>query len=102
MNCCSLALVLVKRISDKALKKVNKSKRLKSKTKKVAPDGAQQGESTNNAEEEGDASQSDDEDDGTALKNVQAQLVALLSFKEALCSGKVHFFLRLSIFSRSK
>ncbi len=73
MNCCSLALVLVKKISEKVMKRVQKVKKARKKKGEVEKDGAE--------------SRSEDEKD-SVLENIKEQLRALLSFKESLCTGK--------------
>lgn len=101
MRCCGLALVLVRRLSDESQKTI---KQLSSKTRKASSQDLQ-------ANEEEKDLQDRDIDNGkeSVLKsgvdasaqsavaaavaqrraiNVQQQLSALLSFKEALCSGE--------------
>lgn len=82
MRCCGLALVLIKRLSDKAMKYLVKD------TKKKPRKGG-----ANSTEEKGGEGDSDKEansDDELLSKvtNAKQQLSALLSFKEALCSEK--------------
>lgn len=82
MRCCGLALVLIKRLSDKAMKYLVKD------TKKKPRKGG-----ANSTEEKGGEGHSDKEansDDELLSKvtNAKQQLSALLSFKEALCSEK--------------
>jgi len=96
MRCCGLALVLVRRLSDESQKTI---KQLTSKTRKASSQDLQANE------EDKDELDKDNGNDivtknvfDTAAKNViiaqrkvsnvQQQLAALLSFKEALCSGK--------------
>jgi len=101
MRCCGLALVLVRRLSDESQKII---KQLSSKTRKASSQDLQANE------EEKDLQDKDKDKDighgkesGTDANaqsvvaaaaaqkraiNVQQQLSALLSFKEALCSGE--------------
>jgi hypothetical protein len=76
-TCASLVLVLIKKIEDSTMKKVKKI--LKSKKKQKALTAG------TTAEELG--SDSEIEDKTGVLGNVKEQTRALLSFKEALCSG---------------
>lgn len=99
MRCCGLALVLVRRLSDESQKTI---KQLSSKTRKASSQDLQ-------ANEEEKDLQDKDKDTGHGKEsvtdanaqsavaaaaaqkqaiNVQQQLSALLSFKEALCSGR--------------
>ena len=79
MRCCGLALVLIKRLSDKAMKYLIKD------TKKKPRRGA------NSTEEKGgdDSDKEGHTDDELGkVANAKQQLSALLSFKDALCSEK--------------
>ncbi len=76
MNCSSLALVLIKKISDSTSKKLKKILKAKKKAKQ-------------STDEPG--SDTDNEDRSVIINNVKDQINALLAFKEALCSGKTSF-----------
>lgn len=97
MNCCSLALILVKKISDRTAKLIDKFNKKKSKKSKiVATEGGGEeieGEGEGGAGKSTKAistmqdSQSEDEASPNKINNAKEQVLALLSFKEALCSG---------------
>lgn len=80
MNCCSLALVLIKKISEKTTKAVVQAR--KKKSKKVSPEGGDGADSGG----EGAQNMGVNNDDARVVSNYREQVSALLSFKEALCS----------------
>jgi outer membrane receptor for Fe3+-dicitrate len=93
MRCCSLALVLIRRLSDASQKVLHDATR-GSKRKPSSLD-LQQNEDDKEADEKAPVStKTDQEKEHSALlrriDNVKLQVSALLSFKEALCSGKSH------------
>jgi hypothetical protein len=93
MRCCSLALVLIRRLSDASQKVLHDATR-GSKRKPSSLD-LQQNEDDKEADENAPIStKTDQEKEHSALlrriDNVKQQVSALLSFKEALCSGKSH------------
>ena len=105
MRCCSLALVLVRRLSDESQKTI---KQLSSKTRKASSQDLQANEEEKDLQDKdivgngnGKESVAKSVTDASAQSlvaaaavaqrkaiNVQQQLSALLSFKEALCSGE--------------
>lgn len=92
MNCCSLALILIKKMSDKTMKLIDKFYKKKKKPKTVAAEDDKDvadGDvaATKKAVTLHD-SQSEDESSPAKIQNAKEQVAALLSFKEALCSGK--------------
>lgn len=97
MNCCSLALILVKKISEKTMKlaeksarKAKKNKALKNGDEGKSSENPTNGESNNQAMTL-DSSDDENKNDGAIgqmrIQNAKDQLQALMSFKEALCSG---------------
>ncbi len=80
MRCCGLALVLVKRLSDDAMKTLKKE----SKKKKSSTVDLTVGEP--NEEDKSDSERK-------KVPNAREQIAALLSFKDALCSGMTAVFL---------
>jgi hypothetical protein len=91
MNICSLALILIKKISDKTMKKY---KQLKSSSRPKKPQGSnslsENIENVNNqANLENDSENEEDREEDLKVmsENLKEQQAALLSFKEALCSG---------------
>lgn len=106
MNCCSLALILIKKMSDRTLKlidKFNKKKKKKAIQSSAIEEGGEEKEgeekedNNNNPSKEKSGkgavtlhdSQSEDEASPTRIHNAKDQVLALLSFKEALCSGMI-------------
>lgn len=101
MNCAGLALVLVRRMSDKTLQVLADHKG-KKRAKKVQatssepseptslPEGADAADNEKNKSIALSDSEAEDERsvDQQRLNNARDQLSALLSFKEALCSSK--------------
>lgn len=100
MRCCGLALVLVRRLSDESQKII---KQLSSKTRKASSQDLQANEEEKDLEDKDkDKDIAHGKESGTDANaqsvvaaaaqkraiNVQQQLSALLSFKEALCSGE--------------
>lgn len=85
MRCCGLALVLIKRLSDKAMKYLVKDTK-----KKPRRGGANSTEEKGGEGEGGSDKEGRDSEDEQLSKvtNAKQQLSALLSFKEALCSEK--------------
>ncbi len=92
MNCCSLALILIKKMSDKTMKLIDKFYKKKKKSKAVAVEGGKDAEDGEGAASKKAVtlhdSQSEDESSPAKIQNAKEQVAALLSFKEALCSGK--------------
>lgn len=97
MNCCSLALVLIKKISEKTSKAVVQAK--KKKIIKNGGAGGDGGEGGNESGEEGEQRQPNiattstssaltgiSDSDAAIIRNYREQVSSLLSFKEALCS----------------
>jgi hypothetical protein len=84
MKICSLALVLIKKISDKTMKQIQNAKKSTKKTP-ANPD-------THKASLEDDAESRSETEITSVLANAKEQTAALLSFKEALCSGKYEKF----------
>jgi hypothetical protein len=75
MRCCSLALVLAKGLSDKARKILSSEPKARKKSLL---------DLTGPEEEDRDDAPPTEE----AMLNAREQLAAMLSFKEALCSGE--------------
>jgi len=113
MRCCSLALVLIRRISDSSQKIItDHTKGAKRKASSLdlqlneddreddekvsgasGPDGTggpdkKSGSGGNNADADARKAEKEKEILQLRIENVKQQLSALLSFKEALCSGK--------------
>lgn len=87
MRCCVLLLVLIRRLSDNSLKVLkdysNKKKRKTSQDLQLNEEAKE--------EDEKDVATTNAKDKNTILlkvENVKQQITALLSFKDALCSGK--------------
>ena len=115
MRCCSLALVLIRRISDSSQKIItDHTKGAKRKASSLdlqlneddreddekvsgasGPDGAEKkpGSGGNNADADARKAEKEKETLQLRIENVKQQLSALLSFKEALCSGKLTIFI---------
>lgn len=103
MNCAGLALVLVRRMSDKTLQLLQESKGKKLKRKRITekPE-SKEGKNPPSAENEEEKKKSavlsdseeeenDEEDEHVSqavVDNARQQLSVLLSFKEGLCSDK--------------
>lgn len=98
MRCCGLALVLVRRLSDESQKTI---KQLSSKTRKASSQDLQANEEEKDLQDKDIGHGKESVTDANAQSvvaavaaaqkraiNVQQQLSALLSFKEALCSGE--------------
>ncbi len=98
MRCCSLALVLIRRLSDASQKVLADATR--GAKRKASSADLQQNED-DKEEDEKAAAVKDEAAEKSAMharvENVKQQVSALLSFKDALCSGKsVPAFRRLS------
>lgn len=78
MNILSLGMVLVKRISDRAAKALRKEAKAR---KKSSLDLT--------AEDAEDKDQESPEEAAARAKNAREQVAALLSFKDAFCSGEL-------------
>jgi hypothetical protein len=92
MHCCSLTLVLIKKVSDLTNKKIKQllktgKKGSGSKTSTTAIGDGGAGGGVGGAITLHSDADSEIEDKGNVLKNYKEQILALLSFKEALCSG---------------
>lgn len=93
MRCCSLSLVLIRRLSDASQKILNEATR--GTTRKASSLDLQQNEDDKEDDERVKPDQMTDArikemEKNTLLsriENVKQQVSALLSFKEALCSG---------------
>lgn len=88
MSCCGLALVLIRRVSDASNKILITA--TKGSKRKASSLDLQQNE--DKADEEDGVKESGDKEAAAVpqsrIENIKEQINALLSFKEALCSGK--------------
>jgi hypothetical protein len=84
MNCCSLLLILIKKVSESTSKKV---KKVLKKKKKPSTGNSTAAATSTEVDIESD---SESEDKSFILANFKDQIAALLSFKEGLCSGKTN------------
>ena len=124
MRCCSLALVLIRRISDSSQKIItDHTKGAKRKASSLdlqlneddreddekvsgasGPDGTEKkfGSGGNNADADARKAEKEKETLQLRVENVKQQLSALLSFKEALCSGELTCVIPPVFFCRPK
>lgn len=99
MRCCSLALVLIRRISEESQKILHDSTR--GAKRKASSLDLQQNEDEKEEDEklkaekgmnaaaiDDDAARKEKEALNIRIENVKQQVSALLSFKDALCSGE--------------
>ena len=97
MRCCSLSLVLIRRLSDSSQKILTEATR-GSKRKASSLDLQQNEDDKEESEKlkpEDEARMKEKEQDQlmVRIENVKQQVAALLSFKEALCSGKMTYIM---------
>lgn len=87
MNCCSLTLVLIKKISEKTHKAIVQARRKKAIT--GGERGSKGGDAMESGGEENEPKTQTNgmnSEDTAVIRNFREQVSALVSFKEALCS----------------